>query len=69
MRLAAAGGAAPWMAGMRPADNPRKAAATLMHIPARGPPTDWGELVQVDDDRDIFQGRIDDLPAIDIHSL
>ena len=33
------------------------------------PPTDWGELVQVHDDRDIFQGRIDELPAIDIHSL
>jgi hypothetical protein len=37
--------------------------------PARGPPTDWGELVHVHDDRDIFQGRIDELPAIDIHSL
>jgi hypothetical protein len=37
--------------------------------PARGPPTDWAELVQVHDDRDIFQGRIDELPAIDIHSL
>ncbi len=37
--------------------------------PARGPPTDWGELVQVHDDRDVFQGRIDELPAIDIHSL
>jgi hypothetical protein len=37
--------------------------------PARGPPTDWGELVQVHDDRHIFQGPIDELPAIDIHSL
>jgi hypothetical protein len=37
--------------------------------PARGPPTDWGELVQVHDDRAIFQGRIDELPDIDIHSL
>ena len=37
--------------------------------PARGPPTNWGELVQVDDDRAIFQGRIDELPVIDIHSL
>jgi hypothetical protein len=37
--------------------------------PARGPPTDWGELVQVNDDRAIFQGRIDELPDIDIHSL
>ncbi|NDC53829.1 MAG: hypothetical protein EBZ74_05945 [Planctomycetia bacterium] len=36
---------------------------------ARGPPTDWGEFVQVHDDRDVFQGRIEDLPAIDIHSL
>jgi len=37
--------------------------------PARGPPTDWGVLVQIHDDRDIFQGRIDELPGIDIHSL
>jgi hypothetical protein len=37
--------------------------------PARGPPTDWGELVQIHDDRDIFQTSPHDLPAIDIHSL
>jgi hypothetical protein len=37
--------------------------------PARGPPADWGELVQVHDDRDVFQGRIDELPVFDIHSL
>ncbi|MFM8635221.1 MAG: hypothetical protein ACKOEX_10495 [Planctomycetia bacterium] len=37
--------------------------------PARGPPIDWGELVQVHDDRAIFQGRIDELPVIDIHCL
>jgi hypothetical protein len=37
--------------------------------PARGPPTDWGELVQIHDDRDIFQGAPQELPAIDIHSL
>jgi hypothetical protein len=37
--------------------------------PARGPPTAWGELVQAHDDRDVFQGRIDELPVIDIHSL
>jgi hypothetical protein len=37
--------------------------------PARGPPADRGELVKVHDDRDLFQGRIDELPAIDIHSL
>jgi hypothetical protein len=37
--------------------------------PARGPPTDWGELVEIHDDRDIFQTSPHDLPAIDIHSL
>ncbi|NBV45945.1 MAG: hypothetical protein EBR86_10000 [Planctomycetia bacterium] len=37
--------------------------------PARGPPTDWGELVQVHDDRAVFQASPDDLPAIDIHSF
>jgi hypothetical protein len=37
--------------------------------PARGPPTDWGELVQVHHDRDGFQSSPDELPAIDIHSL
>jgi len=37
--------------------------------PARGPPTDWAEFVQVHDDREAVQGRIDELPVIDIHSL
>ena len=37
--------------------------------PARGPPTDWGEFVQIHDDRETVQGRIDELPVIDIHSL
>ena len=37
--------------------------------PARGPPTEWGELVQVHDDRDVFSASPDELPAIDIHSL
>ena len=37
--------------------------------PARGPPTDWEELVQVHDDRAIFQASLDELPVIDIHSL
>ena len=37
--------------------------------PARGPPTEWAELVQMHDDREAVQGRIDQLPAIDIHSL
>jgi len=37
--------------------------------PARGPPTDWGELVQIHDDRDIVQAAPQELPSIDIHSL
>jgi hypothetical protein len=37
--------------------------------PARGPPTDWRELVQRHDDRDVFQASPNELPAIDIHSL
>ncbi|MBL6830035.1 MAG: hypothetical protein ISQ70_01315 [Pirellulales bacterium] len=37
--------------------------------PARGPPTDWGELVQAHDDRDFLQAAPDELPAIDIHSV
>ncbi len=37
--------------------------------PARGPPTDWGELVQVHDDRDVVQDSSDELPVTDIHSL
>jgi len=37
--------------------------------PARGPPTDWGELVQIHDDRETVQMSPDDLPVIDIHSL
>jgi hypothetical protein len=35
----------------------------------RGPPTDWGELLQAHDDRDVFQASPDELPVIDIHSL
>ena len=37
--------------------------------PARGPPTDWRELVQVHDDREAVQVSHDELPVIDIHSL
>ena len=37
--------------------------------PARGPPTDWGEVVQIHDNRDVFQPSPDELPSIDIHSL
>ncbi len=37
--------------------------------PARGPPTEWPELVQAHDDRDVMQASPDELPEIDIHSL
>jgi hypothetical protein len=37
--------------------------------PARGPRTDWGELVQAHDDREAVHVSPDELPAIDIHSL
>jgi hypothetical protein len=37
--------------------------------PAHGPPTDWGELLQAHDERDVFQASPDELPVIDIHSL
>jgi hypothetical protein len=38
-------------------------------LPARRPPTDWAELVQAQDDRNVFQASPDTLPVIDIHSL
>ena len=37
--------------------------------PGRGPPADWGELVQARDDWALFQASPDELPVIDIHSL
>jgi hypothetical protein len=37
--------------------------------PARGPPTDWGELIQAHDDREAVQISPDELQVIDIHSL
>ena len=37
--------------------------------PARGPPTDWGELIQAHDNREAVQVSPDELPVIDIHSL
>ena len=37
--------------------------------PARGPPADWDELVQVHDDRDVFQASPHELPVIDIPSI
>ena len=36
---------------------------------ARGPPTDWGELVESHDDREALPASPDELPVIDIHSL
>jgi hypothetical protein len=33
------------------------------------PPADWGELVQVHNDRDATQASPDELPAIDIHAM
>ena len=36
--------------------------------PARGPPTEWPELVQTHDDRDVMQDASDELPVIDIHA-
>jgi hypothetical protein len=36
---------------------------------ARGLSTDWGELVQAHDDRDVFQAAPDELPVIDIRRL
>jgi hypothetical protein len=33
-------------------------------VPARGPPTDWGELVPNLDDRDAIQTAPDELAAI-----
>jgi hypothetical protein len=38
-------------------------------LPARGPPTEWGELVQAHDDREAVQASPDELPVIEIHSL
>ncbi len=37
--------------------------------PAGGPPTEWGELVQAHDGRDVVQTSPDEFPEIDIHSL
>ena len=37
--------------------------------PARGPPTDCGELVQAHDDSEAVQVSPDELQVIDIHSL
>jgi len=51
-----ASGATPLLAGMGASVTAREAAAPRTKNPAH-------------DDRDVFQGRIDELPVIDIHSL
>jgi len=38
-------------------------------VPARGPPTDSGEIVREYDDRNAIKGSPDDLPTLDIHSF
>ena len=35
--------------------------------PARGPPVDWDDLVQAEDDRSLHQASPEDVPMIDIH--
>ena len=35
--------------------------------PARGPPVDWDDLVQAEDDGSLHQASPEDLPMIDIH--
>ena len=42
---------------------------TTPRAKAWGPPTDWVELVQVHNDRAIFQASPDEPPVIDVHSL
>ncbi len=37
-------------------------------LPARGPPTGWGELVQAHGDRNAFQASPHDVPVINIQS-
>jgi hypothetical protein len=75
--------ACPWVWWRHPADRvppkPGPIGKILTHLgeplepppvsPARGPPADRGELVQVHDDRAIIQGRIDEPPVIDIRGL
>ena len=43
--------------------------AHVRYVLPRHKAADWGELVQVHDDRAIFQASPDELPNIDIHSL
>jgi hypothetical protein len=46
-----------------------RVAGSASRVSGRGPTTNEGELVQVHDDRTIFQASPDELPVIDIHSL
>jgi hypothetical protein len=44
----------------------REAVVTRITHSACGPLTDWGELVQVHDDRKVLQDSPEDVPSIDI---
>jgi hypothetical protein len=47
---------------------PKRLRGMLADWPARGPPAHWGELVQIHDDRAIFQESPDELAVIDIQN-
>jgi hypothetical protein len=52
-----------------PSQLPTRFSTATANATLGGPPTDWGKLLQVHDDRDIYQASPNELPAIDIHSL
>lgn len=52
-----------------PIETPQLAGMRRILRGARGLRTDWGELVQIHDVRDLFQASPDELPVIDIHSV
>ncbi len=53
----------------RPTSRPGEPLEPPPVSPARGPPIDWGKLVQTHDDREAVQVSPDELPVIEIHSL
>ena len=55
-----------WFTPQQP--GPRVARASA-RIARPGPPTDWGELAQAHDDRDVFRAAPDEMPVIDILTL
>ena len=56
-------------AGMETTVTTREAVVTRITHSACGPLTDWGELVQVHDDRKVLQDSPEDVPSIDIRLL